>query len=296
MEALLHFAGNFWWLIFPLGGVIGGGVRAVAAANERRAQRRLERYRIKQQTKVALAEASGRARNNEAAYKREMTKVLERHDRTDTRWMDYEIDIAKLLDFPLMTDMRDPLTIGFPQGQAAARTCCGPRTVDDIVGDRDAQLEYRDAVHEYVTAFDVAEAEAIRRRRSDFSEEANSGWNAPSTCCGWRPTTGRPRRSARARTRGRARNSTASSCCRRRRGPASSARSPARSRRSSRSGDRQCGEHRRTREYRPGAAAAGCDGSTGPRRPRQPSRGRPSRTPMPLGRSRQASTSASQRG
>lgn len=171
MEALLHFAGNFWWLIFPLGGVIGGGVRAVAAANERRAQRRLERYRIKQQTKVALAEASGRARNNEAAYKREMTKVIARHDRTDARWLDYEVDIAKLLDFPLMTDMRDPLTMGFHRAKSRA-DLLRPEFVDDIVGDRDAQLEYRDAVHEYVTAFDVAEAEAIRRRRSDFSEEA----------------------------------------------------------------------------------------------------------------------------
>ena len=28
---------HFWWLIFPLGGMVGGGVRAVAAANERRA-------------------------------------------------------------------------------------------------------------------------------------------------------------------------------------------------------------------------------------------------------------------
>jgi hypothetical protein len=171
VEALLHFAGNFWWLIFPLGGVIGGGVRAVAAANERRAQRRLERYRIKQQTKVALAEASGRARNNDAAYKREMTKVLERHDRTDARWLDYEIDVAKLLDFPLMTDMRDPLTIGFHRARSRA-DLLRPDTVDDILGDRDAQLEYRDAVHEYVAAFDVAEAEAIRRRRSDFSAEA----------------------------------------------------------------------------------------------------------------------------
>ena len=171
MEALLHFAGNFWWLIFPLGGVIGGGVRAVAAANERRAQRRLERYRIKQQTKVALAEASGRARTNQDAYRREMTKVLERHDRTDARWLDYEIDIAKLLDFPLMTDMRDPLTIAFHKARSRA-DMLRPETVDDILGDRDAQLEYRDAVGEYVAAFDVAESEAIRRRRSDFSAEA----------------------------------------------------------------------------------------------------------------------------
>src|SRR3981081_2600162 len=151
-------------------GGMGGAARAVAVANERRAQRRLERYRIKQQTKVALAEASGRARNNRGAYKREMAKVLERHDRTDARWLDYQLDIAKLLDFPLMTDMRDPLTIGFHRARSRA-DLLRPDTVDDILDDRDAQLEYRDAVGEYVAAFDVAESEAIRRRRSDFSPE-----------------------------------------------------------------------------------------------------------------------------
>ena len=170
VESLLHFAGNFWWLIFPLGGAIGTGVRVVAAANERRAERRLERYRIKQQTKIAVAEASGRARNNEAAYRREMTKVLAQHDRTDARWLDYEIDIAKLLDFPLMTDMRDPLTVSFHKARQRA-DLLRPETIDDVLPDRDAQLEYRDAVHEYVAAFEVAEAEAIRRRRSDFSPE-----------------------------------------------------------------------------------------------------------------------------
>ncbi|OBF27852.1 hypothetical protein A5724_29855 [Mycobacterium sp. ACS1612] len=152
-------------------GAVGGAVRAVAVANERRAQRRLERYRIKQQTKVALAEASGRARANEAGYKREMAKVLERHNRTDERWLEYELDIAKLLDFPLMTDMRDPLTIGFHKAKSRA-DLLRPDHVDDILDDRAAQLEYRDAVAEYVSAFDVAESEAIRRRRSDFSAEA----------------------------------------------------------------------------------------------------------------------------
>lgn len=168
---LAEFAGHFWWLIFPLMGVAGGAVRAVAAANERRAARRLERYRIKQETKIALAEASGRTRTSEAANRREMTKVLERHDRTDARWLDYEIDIAKLLDFPLMTDMRDPLTVAFHKAKSHA-DWLRPDSVDDILGDRNAQLEYRDAVGEYVAAFDVAEAEAIRRRRSDFSAEA----------------------------------------------------------------------------------------------------------------------------
>src|SRR6202008_3522498 len=114
MGPLFHFAANFWWLVFPLGGAIGGGGRAIAAANERRAERRMERFRQKQQTKSAIAEASGRKRNNEDGYRRELAKLLATHDRTDARWLDYEVDIAKLLDFPLMTDMRNPLTVAFP--------------------------------------------------------------------------------------------------------------------------------------------------------------------------------------
>lgn len=151
--------------------MIGGGIRAVAAANERRAQRRLERYRIKQQTKVEMARAAGATRSVETAHQRELARVLSQHDRTHQRWLDYEIDIAKLLDFPLMTDMRDPLTIAFHRARNHA-DLLRPDNPQDLLGDRAAQLEYRDAVHDYVTAFEVAEAEAIRRRRSDFSEAA----------------------------------------------------------------------------------------------------------------------------
>ncbi len=166
----LHYAANFWWLIFPLGGAIGGGVRAVAAANERRAERRLERYRIKHQAKVAIAEASGRERGNKDSRRREIVKLLAAHDRIDTRWLDYEVDVARLLDFPLMTDMRNPLTVAFHKAKQRAELL-RPERPDDVLSDRAAQLEYRDAVHEYVSAFDVAETEAIRRRRSDFSDD-----------------------------------------------------------------------------------------------------------------------------
>lgn len=170
MSPVLHFAANFWWLVFPLGGAIGGGLRAIAAANERRAERRLERYRLKQQAKIAVAEASGRVRVNAESDRRELTKLVAAHGRTDARWFDYEVDIAKLLDFPMMTDMREPLTIAFHRAKRHA-DMLRPERPDDLVGDRDAQLEYRDAVHEYVSAFEIAEAEAIRRRRSDFSHD-----------------------------------------------------------------------------------------------------------------------------
>jgi hypothetical protein len=167
----LHFAANFWWLIFPLGGAVGGGVRAIAAANERRAERRLERYRLKQQAKIAIAEASGRGRDKADTQRREVVKLLAAHDRTDAQWLDYEVDIAKLLDFPLMTDMRNPLTVAFHKAKRRA-DLLRPERPDDVLGDRGAHLEYRDAVHEYVSAFEIAETEAIRRRRSDFSEDA----------------------------------------------------------------------------------------------------------------------------
>jgi hypothetical protein len=161
---------HYWWLIFPLGGMIGGAVRAVAAANERRAERRMERYRLKQQAKIAMAEATGRSRNNEAAYRRDMKRITAQHNRTDERWFSYETDVAKLLDFPMMTDMRNPLTVGFHKARQRAEFL-RPEHVDDVLDDRDAQLGYRDAVSDYVTAFDIAEAAPIRRRRSDFSAD-----------------------------------------------------------------------------------------------------------------------------
>jgi hypothetical protein len=166
---MLHFAAGFWWLIFPLGGAIVTGLKTIAVANERRAERRLERYRLKQQAKIAVAEASGRTRNDEENARRELAKLIAAHDRTDARWFDYEVDIAKLLDFPLMTDMRDPLTIAFHRAKRQA-DLLRPESPDHLARDRIAWLEYRDAVHEYISAFEIAEAEAIRRRRSDFSE------------------------------------------------------------------------------------------------------------------------------
>ncbi len=166
----LRIAAEFWWLIFPLGGTVFGAARRIAAANERRSDRRLERYRIKQQAKVAIAEAAGRGRSNEDSRRREVVKLLAAHDRTDRRWLDYEVDVAKLLDFPLMTDLRNPLTVAFHKARQRA-DLLRPEQPGDLLGDRNAHLEYRDAVHDYATTFEIAETEAIRRRRSDFSED-----------------------------------------------------------------------------------------------------------------------------
>jgi hypothetical protein len=108
--------------------------------------------------------------DSDVAQRRVVERTIEEHDRTDTRWLDYELDVAKLLDYPLMTDMRDPVTERFHRAKLRADFLRPADTVD-LVSDRDSAREYRDAVQEYVTAFDIAEAEAIRRRRSEFGDD-----------------------------------------------------------------------------------------------------------------------------
>ncbi len=45
-----------------------------------------------------------------------------------------------------------------------------PDAAGDLVGNHSAQSTYRGAVHDYGVAFDVAESEARRRRRGDFTD------------------------------------------------------------------------------------------------------------------------------
>jgi len=149
-------------VVVPLVGVIIAGMRAYSAARRRQDEARDEI--------ISAAEPHERVTKNPAAHWRAITRTVKEHDRTDTRWLDYELDIGKLLDFPLMTDMRNPLTERFHRAKLRA-DLLRPADAGDLVEDRDAARQYLDAVENYVTAFDAAEAEAIRRRRSDFSRE-----------------------------------------------------------------------------------------------------------------------------
>jgi hypothetical protein len=108
------------------------------------------------------------ANGNSSGRWRAITRAVKEHDRTDTRWLDYELDVTKLLDFPVMTDMRDPFTERFHRAKLRA-DLIRPAKAEDLLDDREAAREYLAAVEEYVSAFSVAEAEAIRRRRNDFS-------------------------------------------------------------------------------------------------------------------------------
>jgi hypothetical protein len=153
-------------VILPLTGMVIAAVRAFGA-NRRRTEQRPELDRPAE----AASLPTERVVNNQAAQWRSLRRVIEEHGRTDARWLEYELDVAKLLDFPLMTDMRDPLTVGFHKAKLRA-DFLRPVKAEDLLDDREAAGLYQTAVEDYVTAFNVAEAAAMRKRRSDFSREA----------------------------------------------------------------------------------------------------------------------------
>ncbi|MCT7661131.1 hypothetical protein [Mycobacterium deserti] len=108
--------------------------------------------------------------NSAAVLWQTITRVVDEHAQTNSRWLDYELDPVRLLDFPLMTDMREPLTMRFHQAKRRA-DLLRPVRAEDLLDDRESAAQYLAAVEEYSTAFDAAETEAIRRRRSDFSSD-----------------------------------------------------------------------------------------------------------------------------
>jgi hypothetical protein len=154
-------------VILPLTGMVIAAVRAFGA-NRRRTEEPPEFDRAR--TAQAPSLPTDSSVNSQAAQWRSLRRVIEEHGRTDARWLEYELDVAKLLDFPLMTDMRDPLTIGFHKAKLRA-DFLRPVKAEDLLDDREAAAQYQTAVEDYVTAFNVAEAEAKRKRRSDFSRE-----------------------------------------------------------------------------------------------------------------------------
>lgn len=156
MEEILDFVGHFWWLVFPLSGLFGGWARSWSKASERRHRRRVELYKLRNQ-----------AAAQEKASRTQVLQLIDSHDAVNRRWLDYELDVGKLIDFPVMTDVREPLTVAFLRAKRTADSL-RPGAPEDIT--TAAQLgEYREAVHSFELAFDVAEREARRIRDSNFT-------------------------------------------------------------------------------------------------------------------------------
>ena len=159
-----EFIGSYWWLVFPIGGAFGGAIggflKNARKWDERRRQDKLELARLKYGAHTTAAE-------QQRVTQGEIDRTIARHEAVDRRWLDYELDIAKLIDYPLMTDMREPLTFDFHR---AKREVEAVRPTDRAeLADPDRLSEYRAAVRAYEAAFDLAEQEARRRRAADFS-------------------------------------------------------------------------------------------------------------------------------
>ncbi|GFG53613.1 hypothetical protein CQY20_12555 [Mycolicibacterium agri] len=150
-------------VIVPLIGVFYAGAKAITKARNRSDDAPTD-------PALSAPSAPRQERTSKTAQWQAIQRAVREHDRTDTRWLDYELDISKLLDYPLMTDMRDPFTQRFHRAKLRA-DLHRPADPADLLADSEAARQYLDAVEEYVTAFDVAESEAFRRRRSDFSRE-----------------------------------------------------------------------------------------------------------------------------
>ena len=110
------------------------------------------------------ADAAERAADRD----RQIERILAEHDEVDRRWLDFELDVAKLIDYPLMTDMREPLTQTFHR---AKRVADGLRPHEPAELRAAGALErYREAVRDYEVAFEAAVREAKRRAQTGFSD------------------------------------------------------------------------------------------------------------------------------
>jgi hypothetical protein len=185
VEPILAFIGQYWWLAFPFMAVMGGVGSAWERNARRRHKRRLEVLHAKAELKAAQAAARGgpvaaaslppvetaTATSTGAATASTQGTQLERlfasHDAVTARWLDYELDVAKLIAFPAMSDGRQPLTAAFLR---AKRVADGLRPASAKARlTKDQLTEYRNAVADFEVAFDVAERDARRLKDSSFS-------------------------------------------------------------------------------------------------------------------------------
>ncbi|MCC2032865.1 hypothetical protein [Microbacterium allomyrinae] len=203
MQPIFEFIGNYWWLAFPLIGVMG----ALGSAWERNARgrhkRRIEIMHAKAELKAAQAAARGKAvpaaslppmtgplpttpslsqgvtdavatgmagstTNSASQRVSQLERLFAAHDAVTARWLEYELDVAKIIAFPAMSDGRQPLTAGFLK---AKRIADGLRPASAKARlSKDQLTEYRNAVADFEVAFDVAERDARRLKDSSFTE------------------------------------------------------------------------------------------------------------------------------
>ncbi|MFV0318902.1 MAG: hypothetical protein ACK5IN_00740 [Microbacterium sp.] len=161
---------------------MGGIGRAWERAAKRRHQRRLEVIKAKgelraakanpvaQRGDYAMAAARGPSTADDAGTKaQQLERLFAAHDEVTRRWLDYELDVSKIITYPAMSDGRQPLTAAFLRAKKKADTLRPDAAKAKVSAEQ--LVEYREAVTDYEVAFDVAERDARRLKDSSFSPE-----------------------------------------------------------------------------------------------------------------------------
>ncbi|MCT9819409.1 hypothetical protein N3K63_03810 [Microbacterium sp. W1N] len=172
MEQFWQFAGAYWWLVFPLAAGLGGVARSWERGARARHKRRLEILQAKtalRSSPKAVATASAPTSiTKPTPTQPQLEKLFAAHDGVTKRWLEYELDVAKLIAFPTISDGRQPLTAAFLRAKKTADRLRPASAKAHVTTDELAA--YAAAVTDYEVAFDVAEREARRLRDSDFSD------------------------------------------------------------------------------------------------------------------------------
>ncbi|MFK3834573.1 hypothetical protein [Microbacterium sp. NPDC087868] len=181
MDQIMWWAEHYWWLVFPIMGMAGAAAKAWERSAKNRHERRIETLRMKAQLKTAQIEARALTHptKNRGATIVDTTaspvpndllaRLLAEHDEITARWLDYELDVAKLIAFPAMSDGRQPLTAAFLRAKRTA-DALRPASADAKKVTEQQVSEYLDAVGAYAVAFEIAEKDARRLRDSTFTD------------------------------------------------------------------------------------------------------------------------------
>ncbi|WP_040167759.1 hypothetical protein [Microbacterium gorillae] len=167
---------NAWWVLIPIAGMVVGVINRGQAGRLRQAKYKheleMQRMQLQAQQQPAVESTQRDALTPPVSDDDQLARVMAEHDEVTGRWLDYELDVAKLIAFPAMSDGRRDLTAAFLRAKRTADSL-RPRSADAKLTS-EQMTAYRDAVTDYAVKFDIAEQDARRIRDADFTADERS--------------------------------------------------------------------------------------------------------------------------
>lgn len=106
------------------------------------------------------------SKNNVAGWE----KLITRHRELRMQWASYELDMAKLIDFPVMTDMREPVVVALHKALKKAADL-EPSSAKKMSTQPVVNSDFWNAVNDLDAAFHSAEHTAKKVAWSKFTKE-----------------------------------------------------------------------------------------------------------------------------